>query len=240
MDLEQTFINYGYTLNQAKAYLAALELGIGSAQDVGKKAGIKRTTAYSVLDELVRKGVAVKTKERRKDRYLVVSPRELAARYGEYQQRLVEAVPRLMAIHNQAAVKPKIQFFEGAEGIKQIYADTLREKPKEILEFNTSNIFDKFPGFPKQYVNKRRAQKIPARRIAPDTPDYRRHQGRDLAELSQTKLLKTEDYDIPIEINIYGNKVAFMSYGDELGLIIESESIARAMRQIYELFWKKI
>lgn len=47
-------------------------------------------------------------------------------------------------------------------------------------------------------------------------------------------------FDIPIEINIYKDKVAFMSYKDEVGLIIESEGIAEAMRKIYGMFWDKI
>lgn len=238
--MEEILTKFGFSINESKIYLAALEMGIGSAQDIGKKASVKRTTAYSVLDELIKKGVIVKTKEKGKDRFLAINPRELASRFADYQKKLQEAVPELLAIYNQKQVKPKVQFFEGLEGIKQIYADTLKEKPKEILEWNTQSIMKMFPGFPREYIKERRKLGIKAKRVGPDNPDYRGHKSRDEQELSETKLLDEKDYNIPIEINIYGNKVAFMSYGDQIGLIIESESIAKSMRTIYELFWKEI
>lgn len=240
MTLEETLTNFGFSLKQAKIYLAVLECGIASAQDIASKAGLKRTTTYSVLEELARKGVVVKTKEKGKDRFLAISPRELASRFAGYQRNFEESLPQLLAIYNQKPVKPKVQFFEGSQGIKQIYADTLKEKPKEILEWNTKNIFQMFPGFPKAYVKQRGALGIRAKRIAPNNPDYQGHRNQDSRELSETKLIDPKEYDIPIEINIYNNKVAFMSYGDQIGLIIESEGIAKAMRRIYEIFWRKI
>jgi hypothetical protein len=40
------------------------------------------------------------------------------------------------------------------------------------------------------------------------------------------------------EIDIYGNKVAILSYtGELLAVIIESESVARTQRMIFELAW---
>ena len=66
------------------------------------------------------------------------------------------------------------------------------------------------------------------------------HGKRDEEEISETKFLPREDFDIPVEINVYNNKVAFMSYSDEIGLIIESEGIAKAMRVIYKLLWDRL
>ena len=40
-----------------------------------------------------------------------------------------------------------------------------------------------------------------------------------------------------IEVNIYGNKIAFLSYTENMSVIIESKAIADAMRQAYELSW---
>ena len=42
-----------------------------------------------------------------------------------------------------------------------------------------------------------------------------------------------------MEINIYGNKVAFISYRQEelLGVLIESAEIAKTMRSVFGLVW---
>ena len=40
-----------------------------------------------------------------------------------------------------------------------------------------------------------------------------------------------------IEVNIYGDKVAFLNYAENMSVIIESKAIAKAMRQAYHLSW---
>lgn len=62
----------------------------------------------------------------------------------------------------------------------------------------------------------------------------------NIAHLHTAKLISAKKYNFSIEINIYGNKVAFMSFRDELGLIIEFDEINRMMRMIFEYFWKTI
>ncbi len=45
-----------------------------------------------------------------------------------------------------------------------------------------------------------------------------------------------DKYDAPVEIDIFGNKVAILSFGDELiGMIIESKQIASSLRQLFIL-----
>jgi len=237
MHTENVLKNLGFSENEAKVYLASLEAGVSSAQEIAKKAKIKRTTAYSVLSDLVKKGFVHTTSERNKTRYIALAPRQLAERFAEYQKELLGALPSLEAVYNKSQVKPKVVFFEGAEGIKQIYEDTIREKPQVILEYNTDNIFKLLPGFPLEYLKQRQKNMIRARRIAPKSPRWMFHRSRDKEELSETLMLPTDLYNPEIEINIYNNKVAFMSYLDAMGLIIESASIAEAMRQAYELAW---
>lgn len=45
-----------------------------------------------------------------------------------------------------------------------------------------------------------------------------------------------DEYTAPVEIDIYGDKIALMSFGKELiGVIIESPQIARALKEIFLL-----
>ena len=235
---ELILTNLGLSPNEAKIYLATLESGMASAQRIAQKAKIKRTTAYSVLESMVKKEFILKTDKEGKAKYIAENPRDLAERFKTYQKSFENILPELEAIHNKKEVKPKVLFFEDKEGILKVYEDTLKEKPEEILMFATSKIFEALGEFPLEYVEERKKKNIHALRIGPKTPLFSKHQKMDQAELSETKLLK--DFNIPIEINIYNNKVAFMSYADKIGLIIESEGIAQSMRKIYELLWNKI
>ena len=51
-----TLKEFGLTSNESKTYLAALELGQTTVQELGKKAKIKRTTVYTTLEGLKQKG----------------------------------------------------------------------------------------------------------------------------------------------------------------------------------------
>lgn len=240
MNIDGILKNLGFSDNEAKVYLAALETGLAAAQDIADKAKLKRTTTYSVLDVLVEKGFILKTQKEGKNRYVAESPDNLIGIFENYQKELKKALPELKAIYNIKQIKPKVLFFEGKPGIKKIYYDTIEEKPDVILEWNTPEIYETFPDFIPEYLNLRRGKGIRARRIGPDDVNYQERKKNDKEDMSITKLLPIEEYNIPVEINIYNNKVAFMSYGDEMGLVIESKVIADAMRTIYKLFWKKI
>jgi len=48
--------------------------------------------------------------------------------------------------------------------------------------------------------------------------------------------VSTSLYNSPVEIDIYGDRVAIMSYGKEfVGTIIQSEQISKALKQVFEL-----
>lgn len=239
MQINQIFKNLGFSENETKIYLAALETGLASAQNIADKAELKRTTVYSVLDALVKKNIILKTQKDGKNRYIAENPENIVNIFDNYQTEFKKALPKLQAVYNTKQVKPKILFFEGKAGIKKIYYDTIEEKPDMILEWNSSQIYEMFPDFPREYLDLRRGNNIKAKRIAPDDENWKLRKTKDKDDLSVTKLLSKEEYDIPVEINIYNNKVSFMSYGDEMGLIIESKVIADAMRTIYKIFWDK-
>src|SRR3989338_483634 len=149
-----------------------------------------------------------------------------------------KALPELEALYNKKGTKPKILFFEGKEAIQNVYDDTLREKPKEILEWNTDAYFERFPK-DHAYIAKRMELGIRARRIAGEGSVWqKKHQPYDHSELSETLIVPHDQFSPMIEVNIYNNKIAIMNYADEMSIIIENKAIAEAMRQAYELSWR--
>lgn len=227
----------GFTQNQIDVYLAALELGLASAQDIAKKASIKRTTAYSVLDSLIQRGFVGKTEQEGKTRYLVEPPEKLLFIVSNLESQLKNLLPELQAVYNAKRTKPKIVFFEGKGAIRNVYDDTLREKPPEILEWNTDKYFEYFPK-DYNYIKERVRLGIKAKRIAGSNSTWhRKHKALDKVELAETIIVPKEKFLPEVEVNIYNNKVAFINYVEKISVIIESPAIAKAMKQAYELSW---
>jgi sugar-specific transcriptional regulator TrmB len=239
MHINQLLQKLGFSSNEAKIYLAALETGTASAQDIAQKAGVKRTTGYSVLSYLVNRGVVAKTKVKGKNRFLAEPPERLLTLINELERGIKQALPELEAIYNKKETKPKIAFYEGRGAVQKVYDDTLIEKPNEILEWNTNAYFEGKADVDLDYIRKRVALNIHAKRIAGKGSVWdTKHRYLDQRELSQTLILPKELFDPQIEVNIYNNKVAFLNYAENMSVIIESKAIADAMRQAYELSWK--
>lgn len=238
MKAERFLKKLGFSQNESHVYLASLESGLSSAQDIAKKSGLKRTTTYSVLSYLVNRGVVAKTKVKNKNKFLAEPPERLLNLINELRDGIRNTLPELEAIYNKSEIKPKITFFEGEAAIQKVYDDTLVEKPNEILEWNTDAYFERESVDP-NYIQKRVALSIKARRIAGKGSKWDiKHRHTDQKELSETLVVPKEVFSPQIEVNIYNNKVAFMNYAENMSVIIESKPIANAMRQAYELSWR--
>lgn len=242
MHIDRLLSQLGLSKNETKVYLAALESGQSAAQEIALKAGLPRTTVYSVLKKLVGRGVVGQTLVKGKMKFIADHPSKLISGVEDLKKDLEKALPQFEAIYNKSEKKPKIIFYEGRDAMQKVYNDTLAEKPAEILEWNTNdyfefNTFDVDP----DYIKKRVELNIKARRIAGFGSEWdMAHKGRDKEELAETLIAPKEKFWPHIEVNIYNNKVAFLNYAEQMSIIIESASIAEAMRQAYELSWEGV
>ena len=68
--IENDLQKIGLTEKEAKVYLAALELGQSTVQQISQKAKVNRATTYVILESLMDKSV-IKTLEQGKKRFFV-------------------------------------------------------------------------------------------------------------------------------------------------------------------------
>ena len=238
MNLSDQLTQFGLNEKQAIIYLALLELGASSAINLAKKTGTLRTTVYDVLIELEKKGLLSQTKKGKKRFFLAEDPENLGRILEEKKEKLKSLMPALKGLLNTSGTKPVIRYYEGQNGIKEVYRDTLKYEG-ELVAYVTENIIAKLgQDFADEYKIKRVKSKITARVIGPDTPEIVEYKKTDQKDLKETRLVDKDEFSFSIEMNIYGNKLAFMSFSESLGLIIESNEIAKSMRFLFELAWK--
>lgn len=243
--LQQSLANLNFTEKEAKIYLALLELGKGAVTQITRKAGLNRTTGYDILDSLVSRGLVSISGKEPKQEYIAEPPDKiliaLTEQIAQNKKQLEQAkklLPQLKSIHN-VGERPKVKFYEGKEGLVQVYEDTLTSK-ETIKAFATvDDMHRTLPDyFPKYY--RRRAQKgIAIQAIIPDTKVARERITHNKEEKRTSALIPADKFYFSPEINIYDNKVMIASWREKLGIIIESAEIADAMKKIYELAWAK-
>lgn len=227
---------------KADVYLAALELGSATAAQIAKKAEIKRTTGYDVLQDLEKSGLVYETSKGKKRLFVAEDPEKLRKKINEKERILDEMLPELRSFYNIKGTKPKIRFYEGKAGLREVYADTLNYSG-EMLAFASEDVV-KVLGmeWADDYLVKRVKKGLRVRAIMPKTTILEKDfAAKDQKQLRASKLVDPKKYPFSIEINIYGHqKVALMSSREETGIIIEGAEIHNTLKLIFELLWDNL
>lgn len=238
--IESLLENTGLTHKESKAYVAALELGETTIERLAKKSGIKRTTLYDVVDNLKGRGLISTLRRKKRTYYYAEDPRAISGQLKEKQETFESILPELLSIANFIEKKPRIRYFEGLEGLKEVYKETLKFPNQEMLAWISEEAFTNFdePWIRKHYIPKRIAQKIWVRAIVPDTSVMRTFKAADGASLRQTRLVSGEKFPFAIELSLYGkNHIAIMAFEEKIGMLIESQKIYTTLRSIFEMNW---
>jgi len=239
MEIRETLQRFGLEGKKADVYLASLELGSSNVISIAKKAGIKRTTCYDILQDLINSGLISETVKGKKRLFIGEDPEKIKKDLQKKESLFSEILPQLKSIHNISGVKPKIRYFEGREGLIEAYDDALKYAG-EIAAFGSEDVYRILgKNWVEDYIKRRVKKNISVRAILPSTEYLEKEIFiRDQAQLRVCKTIKKEKYPFSIEIDIYGHqKVALISNKEQLAVIIESAEIYNTLKQLFELCW---
>jgi sugar-specific transcriptional regulator TrmB len=239
MKLNDVLINIGLSPKEADVYLASLELGPSPASDISLRAKLNRVTTYDILEKLIHKGFISTHTAKRMKIFVATDPEMVKHDVKQKYANLREVLPDLRRLHGKTS-HPRVLYYEGLEGVKRVYADTLTAKT-EILNYADSKVIrDYWPEYDKDYVAQRVKKKIYLRGIAPRDEYGAVVVAGNKAALREIRLVESSEFSFANEINIYNSKVSIISYGkDELvGMIIDSPEVADTQRAIFMMAWE--
>ncbi|MBI4232004.1 hypothetical protein HY605_02125 [Candidatus Peregrinibacteria bacterium] len=167
-----------------------------------------------------------------------IEPEILLEEYEKRTNDLRSFMPKFKSLKGEIN-HPRVRYFEGLEGIKTIYADTL-SSGTEILNYsNSAEIRQYWPNYDKEYVSERAKKNIYLRGICPKDKAGETVKLQDKKYLREFRLIPSEQFNFTNEINIYDDKVSIISFKDELiGMIIESHEISNSQRAIFNMCWQ--
>ncbi len=231
----------GLNQKEAKIYLASLELGEATIQEIASQARLKRPSLYHVIKDLIRRELMYSVVRERKRKFVAADPSELEKIVRRHDEVLKEAIPELKAFTGTAALtKPKMRLYEGLDGVKVVYQDILETK-KSVKAFSGVKMgYQALGSFANEYIKERIKNNIPIKLIAPNDFWGREHQKKDKESKRETRLISKDKFPFEMEASIYGNKVNFVGFkkGRLIGVIIENPEIARTMESIFDFAWE--
>lgn len=224
------------------AYETLISHGAMSPPQLAKAANLTRVNGYAALRGLAQKGLAKEKGVNKKKIYYPEPPTRLQelARFKVKEARAgvesIEAlIPSLMNRYALISEQPGISHYDGIDGIKQVYEDTLRPPhPEEFLVLRSVYDYQQIDDYILKYIEKRAKLGIKSRLIG------HKFQGHlnDEKLLRQRRYYPRKDFQLPTEISIYGDKVALISLRKDLiATVIQSKDVAQTFKVIFELLW---
>lgn len=132
----------GLKEREAKIYLAGLELGATSIQNLAEKAGVTRPTAYEIVRTLREKGLFREAQQGKKRYFLAQSPERILSmlrlQKRELEEKEREFIRIIAALESKYAFKDGgVQIFKGKEGLRVLQEQILFTSTKDIVVFTS-------------------------------------------------------------------------------------------------------
>lgn len=234
----------GLSATEAKCYAALLERKDWKPSDLAKFVNETRTNTYKILDNLAELGLAERFDKDKKLHFRATNPLRLLE-MARSRRAQIEASEKELELQADTLVRefvknneqPGVRYFQGQDGIRQIFAEIAKAK-EEVMFINTAAGID-FYGFREMHNLRMMAVQAGVRRRAL-TPDVgaapKDYAAKDPLVLLERTWLRKEDYTAPVEWGAFDDKLFIISYGnDALGMIIQSKQIADAFKQLHAL-----
>lgn len=244
MDTE-LLVQTGLSIVQAKIYLYLIQHGQSTPAEIATGVGENRTTVYSAVEKLEALGIITKKNKGKISAYTPNHPSVLESiaekrlrKVARQAKNLEGNLPALINYYNEHQSTPGATTFYGMEGIKMIWDKVIATKaPYYFVRSRFDEVADK--EMLEEFKKNRAEAGIVSEDITPS--EFTNNKNKEMLEkfLLTRTLLPPDEYDSPVEIDIFGDNVAFINFNKNgMSTLIESPEIADAMRQMF-LFAKK-
>jgi sugar-specific transcriptional regulator TrmB len=246
MDNAEILKKAGLSDPQAEIYECLLKNGAMTPAELGEKTSQSRENCYAIIKKLVDLELVEQTKDK-KTTYRVLNPsnlevlaerrRKVAARNEKAVKDNISTLLDVFYANNEL---PGSRTVEGPEGLKDIYNDIISTKKDVfILRCVASRHFwhskEEYHDFLTRHREQRAINGIHTYALTPVNPYSLKNakNGKHAADNYHRAWSPTADYTAPVEIQVYGDKTALISFGETImSTIITSPTVAEAMRQI--------
>ena len=141
--LYNTLEQLGLSTLEITVYLEILQIGAIQASAVARRLNLNRSTTRYTLENLVKKKLIIQSKKNNTFYFtpenpekIIVLLRSQQAELKSQEQQVQNIMGDLKSLQNPHSALPKVQFFEGAEGVKKAYSNLVDEIDKNSTIFS--------------------------------------------------------------------------------------------------------
>lgn len=129
--MEQELLKLGFSSNQARVYLALLELGQSRAGLIITRAMLPRQTVYNTLAELEEKELIFSVIKSGRKNFQTKDPQQLIENVRIQEETIEKILPQLIAKRDTSKNISDIKVYEGIDGFKTVHITNIRNTKKD-------------------------------------------------------------------------------------------------------------
>jgi len=238
MDPKESLKHIGLNGKEIQSYLSLLELGSSTVLSISKRSGIKRPTAYLVLQSLVEKGFASRVIKGKKTFFSAQNPKKLITESELRLKELQEVVPQLEIMFRKRRKRPRIKIFEGKDELDRAYDESFLVKGEILLMGTLKTSMEVFPGTFQKAELKGVSSEFEVREVLDESKESLEYANKVRGQYHGVRFIPKELLPFEVDVGIFGNHTLITSVKKEYFTIdIESKEIAKAFRTIFEMMW---
>ncbi len=232
----------GLSDKAARIYVAAIELGESTIQELARKSKVARTSIYHVIEELIEKGCLVEAQKDRRALYIPTNPEDIYISAREKLREFEAVVPFFKERMHSVHTRSKILFFHGSTGFKRVWDMVFESRGKQYQIITPGRQFLEFVKekyIIEDIIKKKTNLGYRSRQLIIDTTYSRNIASKDRQENRQTRFLPGGT-EISFTEIICDEFVAFISTRTEnMIFVVEHDMFAETRKEMFEVLWKK-
>lgn len=248
--MEQELIKLGFSTNQARVYLALLELGQSRAGLIIAKAKLPRQTVYNTLAELEEKELVFSVVKSGRKNFQTKDPQQLLENVRLQEETIEKLLPQLISRRDTSKNISDIRVYEGLDGFKTAHMDNIKNRKKDSVTYIIGTGSQKWidlakeAGFLYKYEKIRIEKNITQKLLAYESQreEVKKFMEKEFIEQPQLqkkqfKFLPSEFYS-PVSIQVWEDRIDLIVYSTHPIIFeIKNIEVAKSFENYFNFLW---
>ena len=238
MNPKEVLVELGLEEKEIALYLGLLELGEGTVLAISRKTGVKRPTAYLILEGLEKRGLVSRSTKGSKTLFTAQHPKKIEVETELGISQLREVMPQFEAMMKRSDERPRVVIYEGKEGLDRAYDDAFLIKGELLFMSNMDIVQEVFARTLQKVEYSTLSPEFRVKELLEDSGTSRKYGAKVSGSYRQIRFMPKTFSPFATDIGIFGNNTVITSGKKEyFSVRIESEEIAKAFRVMFEALW---
>ncbi len=241
--LTNVLVDIGLRESEAQVYLAALSRGPTTILALAGETALKRTTIYSIVEELQRRGLMSVEMSGFKKRFVAAEPNRIEQILVQQREKLQRVLPELDALANFTGNEQSLKYYTGLEAVKGVYESLIQDiRPHEdyLILSDLDRWLKQDPEYFLKFIQRRAKLPINIRMLTQDSDVAREHK-RVQRTLNETIQILPKGTQLTTNLVITPQRVVIHQIIPPVfAIVIENKSIIQMHREQFEMMWRTL